>query len=176
MPQTGAICIMKIKRKASVSFYITEALLALLKEKDYQDISITELCEKADVTRTSFYRNFKSKEDILFKRVRTVTDAFLEESAISYEGDSTRDYFVKLFTHMERQKELCQAAAKAGLLHLVKDEFDRVFQTVHRKDYDPYKSYFLSGGVYNVFLLWFVNGCKETPRQMADKMNDIFVK
>ena len=86
MPQTGAICIMKIKRKASVSFYITEALLALLKEKDYQDISITELCEKADVTRTSFYRNFKSKDDILFKRVRAVTNAFLEESKNAVES------------------------------------------------------------------------------------------
>ncbi len=58
---------MKIKREALVGAYITDALLLLMRKKDYKDISITEICEKAGVTRMSFYRNFESKEDILKK-------------------------------------------------------------------------------------------------------------
>ena len=167
---------MKIKREAFVDSYITEALLQLLKKKEYKDISITEICEKAGVTRMSFYRNFESKDDILIRKVRIVTDGFLSESAISYKRDSTQEYFVKLFTHMEQQKTLCAAVKKAGLLHIIKDEFDRVFQSVYSQDYDPYKSYFLAGGIYNVFLLWLINGCKESPQQMADRMSDILAK
>lgn len=167
---------MKVKREAFVDVYITEALLYLLKKKEYKDISITEICKKAGVTRMSFYRNFESKEDILRKKVQKVTDNFLEESAISYREDTLRGYFVKLFTHMEHQKELCTAVYQAGLIHLVKDEFDRVFLQVHKYEYNHYKSSFLAGGIFNVFLVWFVNGCKESPEEMAERLGEILIK
>ena len=75
---------MKIKREALVGEYITDALLLLMQRKDYKDISITELCEKAGVTRMSFYRNFESKEDILKKWIGAITNDFLIASGISY--------------------------------------------------------------------------------------------
>ena len=167
---------MKIKREALASVYITEALLFLLERKEYRDISITEICKKAGVTRMSFYRNFESREDVLVKKVRNVTDAFLKESAISYKDDTVSGYFIKLFTHMERQKELCTALNKAGMIHIVKDEFDRVFLDAYRLEYDYYKSVFLSGGIYNIFLFWFMNGCKESPEDLAKSLEAILIK
>ncbi len=167
---------MKIKRRALVDEYITDALLMLMKKKDYRTISITEICEKAGVTRMSFYRNFESKEDILNRWLTAVTDDFLLVSGISYKNDSTKDYFVKLFTHLGTHQTICTAMYKAGLIHLVKDQFDRVFLSIHREEYDAYKSYFLAGGIYNVFLLWLINGCKEAPEELAVRMDDILVK
>lgn len=167
---------MKIKREALVDVYITEALLLLLKEKEYKDISITEICNKAGVTRMSFYRNFESKEDILLKKVQTVTDSFLKESAISYKRDTVSNYFVKLFTHMQQQKDLCTALNKAGFIHMIKDEFDRVFLNAYKHVYDEYKSLFLAGGIYNVFLFWFINDCRDNPEVLAQRLDDILKK
>lgn len=167
---------MKIGREAFVDAYITEAFLILLKRKAYKDISITEICQKAGVTRMSFYRNFESKEDILYRKVRGITDTFLKESAISYKNDTVTEYFVKLFTHMEKQRELCEALDKAGQFHMIKDEFDRVFQNVHKDNYDEYKSFFLSGGIYNVFFFWFRNGCQEKPEDVAKRVEGILTK
>lgn len=167
---------MKIKREALVDAYITEAFLLLLKKKEYKDISITEICKKAGVTRMSFYRNFESKEDILLKKVRYVTDNFLQESAISYKNDTISSYFIKLFTHMEQQKELCAALNKAGLIHIIKDEFDRVFLDTYRQEYDDYKSVFLAGGIYNVFLYWFQNDCRDNPEALAKRLGDLLRK
>lgn len=167
---------MKIKREAMVDEYITEAFLLLLKEKEYKDISVTEICKKAGVTRMSFYRNFESREDILLKKVRYVTDAFLKESAISYRNDSVSSYFIKLFTHMRRHKELCDVLNRAGLFHIVKDEFDRVFLNAYRQEYDDYKSIFLAGGIYNVFLYWFLNDCREEPEALAKRLDGILRK
>lgn len=164
---------MKIKREALVDVYITEAFLLLLKKKEYKDISITEICKKAGVTRMSFYRYFESKEDILLKRVRYVTDSFLEESGISYKNDTVSSYFIKLFTHMKQQMELCNALNKAGLIYMVKDEFDRVFLDTYRQEYDEYKSVFLAGGIYNVFLFWFINGCRDNPEDLAKRLDGI---
>ncbi len=167
---------MKIKREALVSEYIMDALLMLMRKKEYKDISITEICEKAGVTRMSFYRNFESKEDILKKWLTSITDDFLAVSGISYKNDSNRDYFIKLFTHLKQYKVICTTMYKADMIYLVKNQFDRVFLEIHRGDYDDYKSYFLAGGIYNVFLLWLINGCKESPQQIANKMRDILIK
>lgn len=44
---------------------IETALLFLLEGKEIQQISISELVKKAGVSRNAFYRNYKSKEEIL---------------------------------------------------------------------------------------------------------------
>ncbi len=163
---------MKGKREALAESYIMEALLDLMKKKEYREISITEICERAGVTRMSFYRNFDSREDILKKWITRVTDRFLQESAISFNDDPAEEYFIKLFTHMEKYKDICLAMYRADLIHIVKEQFDRVFLMIHRDEFDEYKSYFLSGGVYNVFLLWLIRGCRESPQEMAQRMND----
>lgn len=52
-------------RNAYVIEHLTNALLELLKDKPINDISISELVDKACVGRASFYRNYECKEDIL---------------------------------------------------------------------------------------------------------------
>ena len=53
---------------------ITDALLILMKEKPLSEINVSELCNKAGVSRVSFYRNFTSLEDILIKYLKKCTD------------------------------------------------------------------------------------------------------
>lgn len=98
---------------------------------------------------------------------------FLQDSKISYKKDSTEQYFIKLFTHLKNHSDICLAMHNAGLIYLIKDEFDHIFLTLHKDEYDEYKSYFLAGGIYNIFLLWLIHGCKETPEQLAAKLNNI---
>ena len=52
-------------RNAYVVEHLTSSMLELLKEKPINEISISELCGMAGVGRTSFYRNYKEKEDII---------------------------------------------------------------------------------------------------------------
>ncbi|MBQ6206380.1 MAG: TetR/AcrR family transcriptional regulator [Oscillibacter sp.] len=167
---------MKAKREGLVSDYITDALLFLMEREDYHNISITDLCKKAGVTRMSFYRNFESKEDILRKWLKDVTEQFLKESGISYRDDTSRDYIITLFTHLKQYQRICSAIYKAGLSYLLKDEFDRVFLSIHREEYEDYKSYFHAGGIYNVFLLWLIKGCAESPEELADKLTGMLDK
>ena len=47
-------------RNAYVVEQLTGALLALLQEKPLADISVSQLCDKAGVGRTSFYRNYQA--------------------------------------------------------------------------------------------------------------------
>ena len=43
------------------------ALLELIKEKNYDDISIEEITERANVGRATFYLHYKDKEDLLLE-------------------------------------------------------------------------------------------------------------
>ena len=45
--------------------WIAAALIALMKEKPFSSISITEISNRADLNRRTFYRSFTSKEEVL---------------------------------------------------------------------------------------------------------------
>ena len=48
------------------------ALLDLIKEKDYDEISIEDITERADIGRTTFYLHYKDKEDLLMEEFSTI--------------------------------------------------------------------------------------------------------
>ena len=155
---------------------ISEAMLRLMKDREYNKITLQNIVDEAGVSRMAFYRNFESKEDVLRYWLKGVTDRFVVESGISYRDNAPRDYFITLFTHLASYREICEALYNAGVSHLLKDEFDRVFLSIHGGEYDDYKSYFHAGCIYNVFLLWLMRGCPETPEELADKLDNIMTR
>lgn len=167
---------MRIQREKNVDKYIIEALFILMKNKEYNKISITEITGKAGVGRVSFYRNFDSKEDIIEKWISMTTDVFLNSTNINYKTDDTKSYFIKLFTHLNSYKEETILIYDADLMHLLKKEFDNKFLLLNKEKYNNYKSYFIAGGIYNIFYYWIINGFKETPEDIANKLIDLLKK
>ena len=55
-----------------------EALYLLIEEKEYKQIKVTELCEKAGVSRQAFYRNFSSIDEVLEERVVKIASEITE--------------------------------------------------------------------------------------------------
>lgn len=165
---------MKKKREKTVNTYITEALFLLMNNKNYNDISITEITKKAGVGRISFYRNFNSKEDIIKNWINDVTTNFLKESSISYKEESLEIYVQKLFTHLEKYKKEATLIYKSGLLHLLKESFETTF--LNNNQYNTYKSYFIIGGIFNIYYYWLINGYKESPKELSIKLIDFMAK
>ena len=44
---------------------MSEALLLLLEQKDYDSITVREVCQKAGVNRSTFYLHYESMNDLL---------------------------------------------------------------------------------------------------------------
>ena len=44
---------------------IADSLFKLLKNNDYDNITITNICNKANISRTSFYNNFNNTFDVI---------------------------------------------------------------------------------------------------------------
>ncbi len=53
-----------------------EALLLLLEQKDFERISVTEICQKAGVNRTTFYLHYESMNDLLEETVEMINSRF----------------------------------------------------------------------------------------------------
>ncbi|MBQ6293045.1 MAG: TetR/AcrR family transcriptional regulator [Lachnospiraceae bacterium] len=156
--------------------YIITALLQLLHKKAFSQISVTELCRKAGVSRMSFYRYFESREDVLKKWCAQITDKFVAESGIHYRTDTLKQYFTTLFTHVLQYREMSFILRKNGLLWIVKDDIDRVFFETYRGVYDEYKMSFITGGIFNAYTLWIENGLRETPEELAFQLSEILEK
>lgn len=54
------------------------ALLELIKEKDYDSISIEEITERANVGRATFYLHYKDKEDLLLEHFKEMADEMVQ--------------------------------------------------------------------------------------------------
>ena len=47
---------------------IHQAITELVKEKNYDSITIREICLKADISIGSYYKHFNSKDDIIVQQ------------------------------------------------------------------------------------------------------------
>jgi len=72
---------------------IQETLIDLLSEKDLNKITVSEICEIADVNRATFYRYYLDVYDLLEK----IEMRFSEELILAYEKEELTDYTVSKF-------------------------------------------------------------------------------
>ena len=49
---------------------ITEALISLMREYPYSEISVKQIILESKLARKTFYRNFESKDDVLISLIR----------------------------------------------------------------------------------------------------------
>ena len=63
-----------------------KAFLGLLEKKDFEYISVKEICEKASVNRSTFYLHYETIGDLL-------------EESISYMNEEFLEYFCKHLWH-----------------------------------------------------------------------------
>lgn len=62
----------------NTALLMDEALLFLLEKKDYEFITIKEICEKAGVNRSTFYLHYETMEDLLVETIEMITKRFYE--------------------------------------------------------------------------------------------------
>ncbi|MCQ2981806.1 MAG: TetR/AcrR family transcriptional regulator [Treponemataceae bacterium] len=164
---------MKNKRKLNeeVISCIEISMLDLLKVKDFDTISIIDIIEHAGVSRNSFYRNFKNKEDILIRYIECITDEFIEAASIHVFEVSWTEYIEAILKHMYENKNFVMLLMKNNKLHLIKNIFDKAIYTRASGKTDDYHIWFLSGGLFNIHQHWAENGYKELPKDIAEKFD-----
>lgn len=150
---------------------ILTALLRLMETESYENISITDITNLAGVSRMAYYRNYKSKDEILLKHLEEAEEKLIEE--IGYgEVSSIREIILYIFKYIQENAAVIQAIYDAGLNHLLSNMLSQrilhYFPVVSSSNEGKYAVPFYAGAILSVFQLWFDNGMKESSEEMAD--------
>lgn len=83
---------------------ITNAFLELLKSRTFQSITINDICEKAMVHRSTFYRYYKDKYDLLEHVTSIIAQNFYQHATLN--RDSNRSFFEDLLDYVEDNRHI----------------------------------------------------------------------
>jgi AcrR family transcriptional regulator len=85
-----------------------EALMALLSERAFEEITVKEICERAMVHRTTFYKHYEDKYALLEQGMRQMYDALVAEVHVppsAFSVDHPPPYFIRLFEHVAEHQQ-----------------------------------------------------------------------
>lgn len=159
----------------SKNMYVN-ALIELMNEKPYHQISISELSNKADLSRRTFYRLFKSMDEILLFYIHSLwakkSDELYNSSDKSYLHTSE---FVLHFWY--EYKELTILLYRNGLISIMLQFINEIspeiyhVQKANRKlakkpEALEYALSYSSGGILNIICTWASKGMDKSPEEL----------
>jgi len=167
---------MRIKYTREWTF---EALSKLLEHKNYYEINITEIIEKAGISRATFYRNFKSKDDIVLLKVHMFFQDFHQDLLDFYRKVGTVDeqYLIQtFFKRIDEQEKVIDTVIQTnleytmvdGILEIIKYHKERFYELVKtNKRTEDYTMDIVASSTWTLLSRWHKSGKEETPQQLA---------
>lgn len=146
------------------------ALICLMGEKEFDKITITELVKKAGISRTAFYRNYNTKDDILVEMmeqfVQGVTRSFYQKK---YRENVTKwylDVFLKVKENAAYIRLLMQADLSQHKVFGAGSLLEKIIPS--RSAEEHYRRLALEGAFLTILINWFRDGMKESCEYMAE--------
>jgi AcrR family transcriptional regulator len=163
-----------------------DALVALMHEKPFAEITVQHVLDRAGVSRSTFYTHYRDKDDLFLSDV----EDFLELMAfhLSRQGDrSNRVAPVReLFTHVAEWQEFHRVLVKAGkirdFLELGQGYFARgieqrlaelengrlVVAPGRERPASTGRAQMFAGALMSLLTWWITSGTPGSPDQMDD--------
>ena len=145
------------------------AMIILMSEKPYESISISEITKRAGVSRTAFYRNYSSKEDVIREIGKLVIDKLSSILRNIKTAEDIHDRLVEFFEQMKAHKEQIELLIKGDVslnllfpnAHILENVIPSSSQTEH------YRMVAVDSALVGVVKEWIRNDCDLSPEEMA---------
>lgn len=149
---------------------LSSALLELMLEKDYNDITINELSEKAGVARQTFYSNYTNKNQLLDYCIDQLATEFQQQYITEHSTgrEVIRDVFVYCEKIYPQIKALSSSGFEVRMLNRIIVQNAELRSYFGHNSRNLYFDSFCAGAVFSVVLTWIKNGMKPSPSEMAD--------
>jgi AcrR family transcriptional regulator len=161
-----------------------EALMAELSERTFEEITVTDICERAMVHRTTFYKHYEDKYALLEQGIRQMYDDLLAEEEhkppSAYSVEHPPPYFIRLFEHAEQHQHFYKLMlCGEGIGHFQKLVKEYIAEVVSAKvrELPPANqhptvppamhAHFVAGAALSLLAWWLENDMPFSPHQMA---------
>lgn len=164
--------------------WLLDSFYKLLEEKSYQEISISEISKNADLDRRTFYRHFKTKEELLEQYCQTIISEFIV--LLLKQGTINKSKVtIAFFSFWGNHIDFLNLLNRDNLLFFLLKEFELLL-AITRKTVmsgikessitkeEHYALAFFIGGFFNLLVKWLSQGALESPEEMAEIMQTLF--
>ena len=169
------------QRYQSTEEKIQKALFSLLRFEKYNEISIKQICYEAGINRSSFYAHYQDINDLMIKTEESLSKQI--EDIFNPNVMWNHEVFIKLFEFLLKNKDFYKAYLQTNeQTFMEKNDFIKFLQ-IMPKTSTPYSTEtlmyhmaFFAGGIKALAKSWIMQGCKESPEQMAKIIYEEYAK
>lgn len=162
--------------------------MQLLKEKPLSSITVKEICEMADINRSTFYAHYPDQYALLTQ----IEEELIEDlkhylnTANLHKEDEAIDMTVSLLEYFSSKHEECLTLLNEGADSTFQQKVTTVAESfminnwMDVYDFDQetskYISTFIISGGIQVIKMWMAKGMVQSPKEMARLINDLINK
>ncbi|MDR2867289.1 MAG: TetR/AcrR family transcriptional regulator [Acholeplasmatales bacterium] len=154
---------------------ITTALIHLLNETNYSFITITTICERALISRKTFYNYFKVKEDVINYYLHKVINRFMGKCDL--QAESFMSIMEKIYSGFNDNRPILKSFYNNNLIRLATsiavtyltslNIFEGIISGPAEEWHKVYLPSLIIFNISNIVLIWIENGFKESPLELA---------
>lgn len=171
------------------------SFLELLEEKDFEYITVKEICKKAGVNRSTFYLHYETVADLLSESVEYINKLFLDYMKINSIDFASKlhdcppeelnlitpQYLTPYLSYIKEHKSIFRTTVKnAGVLNLDKS-YSAMFKYIITPIMDRFKipqerrnyimSFYISG-LMAIISEWLKDDCKDSIEEVIKIIED----
>ena len=166
----------KDRRSQRTRHLLSAALVELIREKDYNSITVNDIIKRANVGRSTFYAHYRDKDDLFVGEM----DRVIEVLSQRIPGQEQMPFFpsLGLFRHVGEEYELYKALIWTPgidllIKHMQKSLSQRIEQGLEKsgQDFDiplPVLANFIAGSFLTLLKWWLENKRMYSPEDMDD--------
>ncbi len=165
-----------------------DAFLSLLEKKDFDYISVSDVCKEAKVNRSTFYLHYQNVVDLLEEVISDSLSSFYENFDTRIYGEIDfapkenlvlidDKYIIPYLNFIKENRKLYQIAMKNSSLFKTEAMKKDIYTNLITKILDrfeieeKYKGYvfdFFVGGIVSIVSRWCLNDCDLEVSELAD--------
>ena len=175
----------KDRRTRKTRQLLRDTLLTLLKEKRYEEISVQDIIERADVARSTFYVHYVDKDDLLTGSHGIFAEN-LGAQMLAHAGESGSAFSSRTwFYHIQAQGDILKVIAKDSAMELAMKTLHGIIHDSVQKGmqaHAPIKNAsvplplivdYLTDTLMTLIKWWFKDGMRYTPEQMDEMFQQL---
>lgn len=177
----------------NTALLMDEALLILLETKEFEFITVKEICLKAGVNRSTFYLHYQNVNELLVEAIGVINKRFYESfnnkeyNVYKASKDEsffiTSEYLIPYLNFVKENKRAFKLIHDKPELFGSKKVMERMYKTVFSPILDKFnvkeedKEYiftFFTSGILAIILKWVSNDCREQVEKISDIIMSLF--
>jgi len=164
--------------------HMAQALMDLMTERPFQEISVVDICRRAAVHRTTFYAHFQDKNALLRYVLEELKRSFgAERTDEAAPADIRECLFAELrnsLTFIRKNRQLCQSSLSGSgpelriVEQLVADSLaGRLGALLPDPDQVQPAAWFYAGGVLAVARWWLDSGACVSEEKLVEQVKGL---